>query len=425
MEPRIEPQRAARDCGGNSCQRSTLQGTPANRIEIGHVQRIGSAIVGERNSNVGGIVPFAEPRDDRTVLFALAPHGAHDRAACDIDNRNKFHGTRSDMANSVFVYEYLSGGGLPDEQGADPAAQHLLAQGRSMRDAIVADLVQINEVEVTCATVGDDQPVVAPQLRYVAPERGQPARDFVRALARAHDLVWVVAPESDSVLATLAAAVPPEQWIGCERSTIALASSKSLTARHLAQSEIAATRPWRPGEKAVGERWVVKPDDGAGSCDTRVFASFEDAERELWRRIEHGRATVLEPWLEGAALSASILCGPVGAEVLAINHQHIDVDEHGQLSFRGVSIDVVDRVNPLGREVERIALQVARALPGLRGYVGCDLVASPQGPVVIEVNPRLTSAYVGLSHRLGRNLARDVLAIFQAAVAQHGNHASL
>jgi predicted ATP-grasp superfamily ATP-dependent carboligase len=219
--------------------------------------------------------------------------------------------------------------------------------------------------------------------------------------------------------------VPPEQWIGCDHPAIAVAASKSLTARHLAQSGIQATHPWRPGESAVANRWVVKPDDGAGACETQVFASFAAAERELWRRAEHGKAAVLEPWIEGAALSASILCGAVHAELLAINRQHLDIDERGWVSFRGVSIAAVDRATPLGRQIEAIAYQVARALPGLRGFVGIDLVAAPQGPVVIEVNPRLTCAYVGLSQRLGRNLARDVLAIFRAGVARKEGHVSL
>jgi len=328
------------------------------------------------------------------------------------------------MASSVFVYEYLSGGGLPKEQEADPDIPHLLAQGRAMRDAIVADLVAIDEIEITCATVDGDYPAMASRLRYASPEPQQPARDFVRAMARAHDLVWVVAPETDSTLASLAAAVPPEQWIGCERATIALASSKSLTARHLAQADIPVTRPWRPGETAVGQQWVVKPDDGAGACDTQVFESFTTAERELWRRTEHGKAAVLEPWIEGPALSVSMLCGALGTEVLAINEQDISVDALGNVAFRGVAIDAVDRSSPLGQQVGRLALRVARVLPGLRGYVGCDLVATPQGPVVIEVNPRLTSAYVGLSRRLARNLARDVLAIFRADVAQQGSQVS-
>jgi len=61
--------------------------------------------------------------------------------------------------------------------------------------------------------------------------------------------------------------------------------------------------------------------------------------------------------------------------------------------------------------LRRLAQQVAQALPGLKGFVGIDLVwHATQGPVVIELNPRVSCAYVGLSERLGRNLAAEVLA---------------
>jgi predicted ATP-grasp superfamily ATP-dependent carboligase len=54
---------------------------------------------------------------------------------------------------------------------------------------------------------------------------------------------------------------------------------------------------------------------------------------------------------------------------------------------------------------------VARAVPGLSGFAGIDLVWHPRhGAVVIEVNPRVTCAYVGLSAALGRNLAAELLA---------------
>jgi predicted ATP-grasp superfamily ATP-dependent carboligase len=36
-----------------------------------------------------------------------------------------------------------------------------------------------------------------------------------------------------------------------------------------------------------------------------------------------------------------------------------------------------------------------------------------QGPVVIEINPRVTCAYRGLSASLGRNLALELLASHQ------------
>jgi predicted ATP-grasp superfamily ATP-dependent carboligase len=57
---------------------------------------------------------------------------------------------------------------------------------------------------------------------------------------------------------------------------------------------------------------------------------------------------------------------------------------------------------------------VAKSFHGLRGYVGVDLVLTEKGPVVIEVNPRLTTSYVGLRKIAGFNLAQAIInAVFE------------
>ena len=52
---------------------------------------------------------------------------------------------------------------------------------------------------------------------------------------------------------------------------------------------------------------------------------------------------------------------------------------------------------------------LAVALPGVRGYLGVDLVLGPSGATVIEVNPRLTTSYVGLRRSIRENLAALIL----------------
>ena len=83
----------------------------------------------------------------------------------------------------------------------------------------------------------------------------------------------------------------------------------------------------------------------------------------------------------------------------------------GSCSYLGVDILAIDPArDPRGVRLHLLALEVVRALPGLNGFVGIDLVwHAERGPVVIEVNPRVTSAYVGLSAALGRNLAGELL----------------
>jgi predicted ATP-grasp superfamily ATP-dependent carboligase len=118
----------------------------------------------------------------------------------------------------------------------------------------------------------------------------------------------------------------------------------------------------------------------------------------------------LEPWVAGEPLSLSLLCRGGKTEVLSVNRQHIAVDGQGLVSFEGVESGVVPPGDARMRPLRNLATQVARHVPGLRGFVGIDLVWHARfGPVLIEINPRVTCAYVGLSARLGRNLAAEVL----------------
>ena len=99
------------------------------------------------------------------------------------------------------------------------------------------------------------------------------------------------------------------------------------------------------------------------------------------------------------------------AWIVAFNRQCIATDEDGWLRDDGVqaaAIDVHDGAR--APALRALAREVVNAMPGLRGFVGIDLIWNEErGPVLIEVNPRVTLAWVGLSRKLGRNLAAQVL----------------
>ena len=56
-----------------------------------------------------------------------------------------------------------------------------------------------------------------------------------------------------------------------------------------------------------------------------------------------------------------------------------------------------------------LARAIADAIPGLWGYAGVDLILTGNGPVVLEVNPRLTVSYAGLRSALATNPAKPSL----------------
>jgi predicted ATP-grasp superfamily ATP-dependent carboligase len=334
------------------------------------------------------------------------------------------------MNTSAFVYEHFSGGGWREQRGryGPTAAAELLAQGRAMRDAIVADLVLAADCSVSAAVceAGNTLPPPAIALR---PQPGESAFDFVARHSAQHDLVWLVAPETGGLLAQLQRAVPPGRSLGCSADAIALASSKQATLAHLARHGVLT--PLAFVQAPQTRRWVVKPDDGAGAVDTLVHARHDDALFDLAGRARAGASATLEPWVDGEALSLSLLCTAQAAEMLSINRQCIVVDAQGRVQYEGVRIDALQGTSAVRqrdvrwRPLAALATQVAHAIPGLRGFVGIDLVwHATRGPVVIEVNPRVTCAYAGLSAALGRNLAGELVAAHGLRGRLHGHESA-
>jgi ATP-grasp domain-containing protein len=63
------------------------------------------------------------------------------------------------------------------------------------------------------------------------------------------------------------------------------------------------------------------------------------------------------------------------------------------------------------RGLEPLPRAIAGTIPGLAGYVGVDLIFTPLGPIVVEVNSRLTTAYVGLTEAVDINVAAVILGV--------------
>jgi hypothetical protein len=55
-----------------------------------------------------------------------------------------------------------------------------------------------------------------------------------------------------------------------------------------------------------------------------------------------------------------------------------------------------------------LAQSALALLPGLQGYVGVDLVLSGSDAWLIEINPRLTTSYIGLRQLIQLNLAQAI-----------------
>ncbi len=296
----------------------------------------------------------------------------------------------------IFVCEYVSGGGCR----ADAELPAIATEGDGMLRALLRDLGSIEGLSLSTARDARLPRIDGPwEVRWI--RAGEDPWPAWRGQIEAADAVWPIAPETGGVLERLSRMVEQagRTLLGSRPDAVALTSSKRATARWLARNGIPVIESHAVAgpipDSITG--WIIKPDDGAG-CEATCYCTDREA-IQRWRASPPAGHFIIQPYIEGVPASLSMLCYDDSAAVLAYNRQDIELSD-GQLHFRGVAVGdlVADRPT-----LAALAQAVCRAIPGLRGYAGIDLVLSAAGPMVVEVNPRLTTAYVGLRAVIRRN----------------------
>jgi hypothetical protein len=314
-----------------------------------------------------------------------------------------------------FLYEWSSGGGLVNEPGALPAS--LVREGVTMAGALAADLKRISGAQVTALR---DPRVVQLALHgceMIDVQSSAEHFDQFERLAAEADATFLIAPEFDGIL--LKTALRAVACGGRLRSPspefIRLTANKHATCERLAAGGVQVP----PGIVLEAEQKlpadfsypaVLKPIDGAGSQDTVLVAGpHDDPAPYAWPRR-------LERFLPGLSASVAFLCGPAGRIPLMPCKQRISDD--GRLRYRGGELPLAVG---LGERAIDIADRALAALPPAVGYVGVDLVLGrdPTGAedFVIEINPRLTTSYVGLRAAAKTNLAEAMLRVAEGDMA--------
>jgi len=340
----------------------------------------------------------------------------------------------------IFFAEFLCGGGTtlasPDEVSSSLAAEAL-----AMWRALVEDLSQFCDVVTPVdpqwrfPTLRSDDGVTKVEVQPAV----MPWQQWIE-IARECQAAILVVPETKGLLA---------QGIGMLRAagvdvlapgpeTLRLAADKFLTARFLAQAGIAHPATFDKLDRRCRERlrdheyFVLKPRDGCGSTDIRVVESLEQAERCM------GAGDLLQAFCPGRG--ASILTIASSNSQVATHHaratlpavwqnlhsvQRLENDQADGVSERNHGVfEYTGGSGPLDaesqRRVEALTARVLQALPGhLAGFIGIDVILGDDAnhDVVIEINPRLTTSYVGMRHMVKENLTRRLFNPTPQAVA--------
>jgi predicted ATP-grasp superfamily ATP-dependent carboligase len=316
----------------------------------------------------------------------------------------------------ILLYEYTTGSGLLG-QPDDAELASLLREGAAMISAVADDFCAsgIHRVQV----LRDARLRELEFHRCEVIEVESPGQDEQRLaeLAGKADWTLIIAPETGGALASRCrtATQAGGRWLGPSLEFTELAADKHRTAERLRQCGVPAPRgiSLEQGERLpLDFTWpaVLKPRDGCGSQNIRLIPTAAEAAAVAPLTVP----TRLEAWQPGLPASVSFLCGSGVRYALPPCRQILSDD--GAFKYEGGSYPLPPG---LARRAQLLAARALAAFPQACGYVGLDLVlgASANGSqdCVIEINPRLTTSYVGLRAACRDNLAEAML---HAAVGQ-------
>ncbi len=283
----------------------------------------------------------------------------------------------------VFVYEHICALGL----GRDPASpEHSLSvEGRAMLSAITADFAAVPGVEVV--PFPDD----------VSP--ADHAATFAR-LAASAEWSLVIAPETGGELERLARLVLRSggKLVGPSPNLINLASDKFYIGERWELWSVPTPYTFDSVGESIHFPVVCKPRDGCGSEETYLIHSADEM-----AILPPDPNRLIQEYVPGQPASVGFLIGPKQTIPLLPTFQHISTD--GRFRYRGGAVPIPPDL--AGRAVA-LGLRAVEAVAGLAGYVGVDLVLGERD-VAIEINPRLTTSYVGLRALAETNLAGAML----------------
>jgi predicted ATP-grasp superfamily ATP-dependent carboligase len=320
----------------------------------------------------------------------------------------------------LLIYEHVSGGGFADKS----IPLGILSEGFGMLRTLISDFKAAGH---SVTTVLDSRlavlnpPTEADCTLPVSSLRE--AEAAIQKISESADAAYVIAPESNQVLQSLVASIEQAGLpsLNCRASAIGKVSDKAVLNERLKKLRLSTPETILVNslddvaeiKRAISGKLefplIFKPVDGVGCSGLSVVRNENQVASAVDKIIRESpsKYVIAQELIHGIAVSVSLISTGSEALPISLNKQNVSLMTPESIStYNG---GLVPFNSLLKREAFATAEATVRSFRGLRGYIGVDLVLTEKEPVIIEVNPRLTTSYVGMRKVVSFNPAQAMI----------------
>jgi tyramine---L-glutamate ligase len=318
----------------------------------------------------------------------------------------------------LLVYEHVSARGLSDK--LQPS---VLCEGFGMLRTLVADAKAAghNVTTVLDNRILQLKPLLEADHVLTVHSPEDTANTLQVAAAKA-DATLIIAPETNGTLQNLVERIERSSTISlnCSANAIEQVSDKTRLQQQAKKIGLPTLETIVFNIKAdaediaqvvkerIGFPAVLKPTDTVG-CEALSIANNEKQAKAAAAKIAKHTSNRLmaQKLIQGTPASVTLISNGTEAQPITLNKQNVSLKTPNQTSsYNGGT-------TPLNHKLESAAFAAAKQLVesvnGMKGYIGVDLVLTENEPVIIELNPRLTTSYIGIRKIVKTNLVQAII----------------
>ncbi len=302
-----------------------------------------------------------------------------------------------------FLFEFITGGGLSDQT----LPEILVREGEIMVQTLLNELSELDGSNISLSRDSRLSFYENNTKQYVVEDSiDEKLAEFIND----SDVSWLIAPETNNCLIKYAELFIKHGkiFIGSSPEAIRTTTSKYLTNKILAEAGVNVVETRLISEEFPDSKtgWVVKPDDGVGGEEVRLVNDINSLSELV--QEEETKNLIVQPYIEGKHMSMSLLVFNGEVQLLACNEQHVDV-KNSSIKLKAIG---VNECLSFKDDMLKLARKIVSIISGLAGYIGVDLIGVENELYVLEINPRFTTAYAGISKSINCNVTAKILDAF-------------
>ena len=296
----------------------------------------------------------------------------------------------------ILIYEHFLG-----ENFSEQPSPLILNEAKLIIDTIIKDLsLEFSDSKISLLLNKKNRNLIHSNNHIYRNYKDDVITDISKKI-KENDKVLILAPEENLILFNLIKSLEDKNigHFNTNSNFIYSSTNKFELNIKLKNSKKYQIKTYKDYSKVYMDKEIVaKPNDGVGAQNLFIFKNKFDLEKNKHRLNDF---YIYQEYIKGTIIGINIIITKNKIVILSINEQIYKNSSSNEIYLSKIHIG---KYNYLFEDFKIFVESILSNFNNLFGFIGIDAILTQDKKIVfLEINPRLTTSYIGLRESIGIN----------------------